>query len=130
MRNSEIIQLVQSVNDVLIAGVVDDDNAEQIVQWAKMGIDEVGSIEYRVLSLVARQLVKANEQLDLLNHGVGLAEGDVIAAERTESLRFGEPTRQLSEVDADPEAPVDDDETVGSQEEPAGGKRFANSSGW
>jgi len=124
MRNSEVVHLVESVNNVLHNNKISDNEVEQIKRWAQMGVDETGSTGYRVIVILAAQLADSRDGLlklievsseESIQAAVEAKEADLAAQETPEGLNVGQPVRTIAELDDDGL----DDEPLEEEEEDA-----------
>ena len=75
MRNSEVIEQIETVNDVLQNRVVGDSQLSLLIRYADMGVAETGKTGFRLVSILASELKKTREGLAKL---VKVSPADVI----------------------------------------------------
>ena len=121
MRNSEIVRLVESVNNVLHNNKIVDEEVDQIQRWAQMGVDETGSTAYRIIVILTEQLKHSRDGLlkliktstpEAVNAAVEAQELEREIAETPEGLNVGQPVRTIGDVDDDgaDDEPLDESE--------------------
>jgi len=122
MRNSEVVRLVESVNNVLHNNKISDEEIDQIQRWAQMGVDETGGTAYRIVVILTEQLMSSRDGLlkllktaspEAVNAAVEAKEEELAAANTQTGLSVGQPVRTIGEVDDDGV----DDEPLGESEE-------------
>jgi hypothetical protein len=96
MRNSEIVKLVDNVNNVLHRGFAADGELKMVQRWAQMGVEEDGSTPYRIAAILAQQL---QDTLDSLAQTVVANQGEAQSEEADQEIAFGSPTRTIVPVD-------------------------------
>ena len=110
MRNSEVIQLTEVVNDILQNEKVDSDQLLMLQKYAKMGVEESGKTGYRLIGILAAELERtrsglaklvAEAPLETVQAAAAKADAENAAKEAEEKsgdgLRQGEPTRTITE---------------------------------
>jgi len=92
MRNSEVVKLVESVNNAVQNELASKEEIVDIARWARMGIDETGSTAYRVIAVLANQLSPMNaleNPLSSTTLNMGRAERTIVSEEEETALDTG-----------------------------------------
>lgn len=58
MKNSEVIVLTETVNDILQTKDVNDSQLDSVIKYADMGVNETGKTGYRLIHILATELQK------------------------------------------------------------------------
>ena len=61
MRNSEVVKLVESVNNVVHNEKIAAADVLPLARWAQMGIEEEGSTSYRIIKILVAELHEARD---------------------------------------------------------------------
>ena len=61
MRNSEVVKLVESVNNVVHNEKIAVADVLPLARWAQMGIEEEGSTSYRIIKILVAELQEARD---------------------------------------------------------------------